>query len=521
MKSRLNAAPGLFGVFLLLICLAWALGLPPGAGPDEHEHYVKALGVGGGDLYGRPPRAREPSQQQLERFLKISPEDLAKLNALAQKPPTTGQLWQRRTSREFTVPAGLSFPAFRCGYLGHGDWSCLGRARASPRARVEGSYVGTYQPYLYAPPGLVMRPFDDPQTALRAGRLVNAALSIALLLVAALVLWDGSNGALSLTGLIVAVTPEIVFFASVLNPSGPELTSAICFSACLLRLTRSSSAPGWVWTVTAASGTVLALSRSLGPIFVVLLTASVAVLNGWRPALAALKSAPRASTATAVTVAIACAAGAFWERRYQPHVPYGPGAIVDGLGGSIDNLPGLPKQTVGVFGATDIFMPLIFYVVWWLMLAALLAAAFYVGRGLERAALPALAVGIVAATLVLSAIYRQIGYELAARYILPLAVILPLWAGELLARHRSRLPPSVARWMLLAFAGAAAVVHAAAWVTHGRHVSGWTPPLGWWTWIVVVTAAAGAYAMAGVRAAQAIRQRGGARSPPARAKAPP
>src|SRR5436190_20135921 len=92
MKSRLNAAPGLFGVFLLLIGLAWALGVPPGAGPDEHEHYIKALAVGGGDLYGRPPRTRDPSPEQLERFLKISPEDLAKLNALAEEPPTTGEL---------------------------------------------------------------------------------------------------------------------------------------------------------------------------------------------------------------------------------------------------------------------------------------------------------------------------------------------------------------------------------------------------------------------------------------------
>ena len=218
-----------------------------------------------------------------------------------------------------------------------------------------------------------------------------------------------------------------------------------------------------------------------------------------------------------MTIAIACAAGELWERRYQPHVPWGPGTVWDGLHPSIDKLPHLPKQAVGVFGATDIFMPLTFYIVWWLMLGALLAGAFYASRGRERVSLPALAVVVVAATAVLSAVYRQIGYELTARYILPFAAILPLWAGELLSRHCRRLGPRVARAMLLGVTVGAAVVHAAAWYTHGRRVSvgvdgswffppdaGWVPPLGWWTWIAVVIAAACAYVLAGLRAGAAV-----------------
>lgn len=47
-SSRL--VPLLFGAFLLLAGLAWAVANPPGIGPDEGAHYVKAIGVGGGDL---------------------------------------------------------------------------------------------------------------------------------------------------------------------------------------------------------------------------------------------------------------------------------------------------------------------------------------------------------------------------------------------------------------------------------------------------------------------------------------
>jgi Predicted membrane protein (DUF2142) len=520
--GRLNAAPALFGLFLVLIGVAWAVADPPGAGPDEPEHYVKALGVGGGDLYGRaPPTSRQPTQAQLRRLLNSSPEQLGQLDALRARKLSSGELWQRRTSREFTVPAGLSFSAFGCGYLARGDWEhCLAAGKSSAQTTSDRTYVGTYQPYMYAAPGLVMRAAGEPQAAMRLGRLVNLALSVALLLVAALVLWDRSLGAVSLVGLVVAVTPEVVFFASILNPSGPELASAICFGACLLRLTRTPDHPGWVWVACGGSGAVLGLSRSLGPTFVVLLVAAVVVLTGWRRAAATLRAGPRASATTAATVAIACAAGLFWERRYQPHVPWGPRTIIDGLGPSIDNLPHLPKQAVGVFGATDIFMPLAFYVVWWSMLAALIAAAFNVSRGRDRLSLPGLAAAVVAATLVLSAVYRQIGYELTARYILPFAVILPLWAGELLSRHRERLRPRAARGALVAVAVGAAAVHMAAWYTHGRWVSvgldgswffppdaGWTPPLGWWAWIGVVVLAACAYVLAGFSAGARMTRR--------------
>jgi hypothetical protein len=517
--GRSIAAPALFGLSLLLLGIAWVLALPPGAGPDEPAHYVKALGVGGGDLYGRPLGG--PTEAQLQTLGQAggSPEGRAKLEAFLGKPEPAGAAWQRRTSREFTVPAGLSSTAFGCGYITHDDWGhCLADGKTSATAIDSPTYVGTYQPYVYALPGLVMRAAGAPETALRLGRLVNAALSLGLVFVAALVLWDRSSGALSLVGLMVAVTPAVVFFASILNPSGPELTSAVCFSACLLRLTRTSGGPGWVWLACAGSGAVLALSRSLGPIFVVTLVVAVVGLTGWRRATATLKATPRASVATAATIAVACAAGAFWERKYQPHVPWDPGTILDGLDPSIDNLWGLPKQAVGVFGGTDIFMPLTFYVVWWLLLAALLGTAFYLGSALERASLPALAVAIVLATLCLSAVSRQTGYELTARYILPFAVLLPLWAGELLNRHRGQLSRRATQGLIIAVAVGAAVVQAAAWYTHGRRVSvgvdgdwlfashaGWVPSLGWWPWMAAVLAAACAYVLAGVKAGEALR----------------
>ena len=176
-NRRSNAVPALFGVFLLLIGVAWALATPPGAGPDEPAHYVKAMGVGGGDLYGRSPAS--PSSADVQAFLDTprSAEELARLSAFLGRKQSAGAIWQRTTSRAFTVPAGLWLGAFGCGYLADDDWGrCLAQGEASRPAVDKVSYVGTYQPYVYFVPGLVMRAAGDPQTAMRMGRLANAAL---------------------------------------------------------------------------------------------------------------------------------------------------------------------------------------------------------------------------------------------------------------------------------------------------------------------------------------------------------
>jgi hypothetical protein len=52
---------------------------------------------------------------------------------------------------------------------------------------------------------------------MRLGRLATAALSLGLIAVAAVALWDGARGALSLVGLVVAFTPSVLAFATALN----------------------------------------------------------------------------------------------------------------------------------------------------------------------------------------------------------------------------------------------------------------------------------------------------------------
>jgi hypothetical protein len=516
-RVKRNAAPCLVSLFLLLIGLAWVMSNPPGAGPDEAGHYVKAVGAGGGDLLGSPPRLTQAERRQALTELPGAGEAARELERFLRQSGTDAGRWAGRTAREFSVPAGLGFSAFGCG-LGRPEVSasCLDQGHRSTRTSATDSFFGTYQPYLHVAPGLVMRTTDIPARAMRLGRLVNATVALGLIALAAFILWNGSRGALSLVGLTAALTPGVIFSAATLNPSGPEIASGICLAASLIRLVRSTDCPSWIWSAVAASGVILALSRSLGPLFVVLLVLAVAGLAGRSRVMAALQAAPRQAGAAAVVIGLAASAGLYWELRFQPRLGWDLGTILDGVGPSIGALPELAYQSVGVFGAIDTRLPVGAYVAWGLILGVLLTLAFAVSSARERRWLIGLAVGVVALTVWMSAVYRQTGFTLQGRHVLPVAVILPLWAGELLNRHGRRLSLRTSRALVLGVAVVAAGIHALAWYANGRRFAigtdggwlfisdaEWQPPLGWFPWVILVLAAAGSYSLAGMRAARA------------------
>jgi hypothetical protein len=74
---------------------------------------------------------------------------------------------------------------------------------------------------------------------------------------------------LSLLGLVVGTTPMVLFVASTLNSSALETTAGVACAAALLRLSRGRP-EGWAWLALAGSGVLLALSRTTGPLWIVL-----------------------------------------------------------------------------------------------------------------------------------------------------------------------------------------------------------------------------------------------------------
>jgi Predicted membrane protein (DUF2142) len=175
-------------VALSLAGIAWVWGNPPRGAPDELTHYIKALGVGGGELGGRSPSKR--------RDASLNQEDYANLAALIRAAQTNGRAdrptgreavrlaWMSRQTRRFSIPAGLAVNAL-CPSTGVRRATCLDDIRGSPSATAAATPMGTYMPLPYVLPGLAARAGGDPITAIRLGRVTSAVLCLGLIALAA------------------------------------------------------------------------------------------------------------------------------------------------------------------------------------------------------------------------------------------------------------------------------------------------------------------------------------------------
>ena len=184
----------------LLLAGAWFMGNPLSGAPDEPEHYIKTIAIARGDWFGGPPT------------------NLV-LNTVSQQGiATTAKL-----TRSFYMPASLAVPArWFCMIGDHvASAACVFAATGPPpKDGPQPSYVARYQPYPYVLPALATHLVAGRDAALGAARLAIALTSVPFILAAVLALWDGAI--LSEIGLLVAVTPMVVFTTVVLSPSGPE-----------------------------------------------------------------------------------------------------------------------------------------------------------------------------------------------------------------------------------------------------------------------------------------------------------
>src|SRR4051794_12619862 len=106
---RRHAPPLALSAGIAGLLAAWVFTLPPGAAPDEREHYVKAVGAGALELAGS---RRPPSAAQERAFLAL-------IRSVSHRPGISVRErssldWSVRNTRTFTVPARL-IPHFDCG----------------------------------------------------------------------------------------------------------------------------------------------------------------------------------------------------------------------------------------------------------------------------------------------------------------------------------------------------------------------------------------------------------------------
>ena len=478
-------APALLAAGLALVVAAWVFGNPPGAAPDERDHYVRALGAGELQLAGR---TFVPTAAQRRAFFAQGRK--------ADGPPLDGAsvatvLWAAKQTRAFDVPLALSATSFGCNdRRPEVSAACVEKPAATRRAGRVPSYTGTYPPFAYIAPGVAMRTQETPAAALRVGRVVSALVCLALLIAGVAL----TGGGVALAGVLVALTPMAVYCAAVLNASGLEIAGSVCFVAAGLRLLRPGAGPG-VWVALAAGGLALTLARSLGPVLLIVLGGMLLVLAGRRPRR---PEHPRAAAAAVALLLVAFGVALWWELVHQPHgVEGGPG-YRDAFVQSLHDLDDIARHAIGTFGALDTTLPGWLLAAWALAAAGLLVLAAVRGSWRERAGLAACAAVALALTILISVFQLRTGYGAQGRHVLPVLALVALWAGELLRRHPHRLAwlPAVAGvlWATgqatawLASARRGAVGTDGSWWFFGD--AEWSPPEGWWPWAVIVAAGA-------------------------------
>ena len=298
-------------------------------------------------------------------------------------------------------------------------------------------------------------------------------------------------------GLLVAITPMVLYTASILNPSGIETASSLAFAASLLRISRAPErVPRWVWITCALSGTVAILA---GPIGLVLAAAAI-VLPGALLAPAGVRALHRAHpkalplTALVLAAAAAVALGYSQIAGFSAHVGISP--IRLSLRQGLGQLPTVLEQAVGTFGDETVSLPLAGCCVWWLFVLIVIAGAAWLGDRRERLVLAGVLVLVLAFPVLFWAwVDRFTGFTLRGREVLPVILLIPLVAGEILSRHSGAIGQRRAwRHALRSLLVLVAAFQAYAWGVSARAAphdvtliptADWNPPLGWVPWLTL------------------------------------
>jgi len=405
-------------VLVFLMIEGWSLASPPFGGPDEPNHVARAVALVHGELTGKT-LGFGIITTSVPRVYTVTPN----CHHCYLFTPSGDAMWPCFAFWD-TIPAS-------CQQLRQG---------AGPVTTETNNYPPLYYAIVGVPSVAV-----TSTTGLYLMRLVSGLVSSIFIALAIMTVFAWSKSRLLFLGVLLAVTPMTLFMASVVNPSGLEISTGFCLwcSGLVLTLENAGAPPTGLVAVMTASAAALLLIRPVSALWVALTLGILILLAGPRIIIGLLRQKIIRRAALVVVLAGVLAFG--WALHFAAvgSAPSGaqlaPGTsdaqVVATLFGETG---GWLKQMVGVFGWLDTSAPLYTYVVWGIAVGLVLLVALAVSRLRQSAAL----VLLIALVIVVPVLFgygeaRNVGIDFwESRYILPLAVGVPLVATALVDRSR-------------------------------------------------------------------------------------
>jgi hypothetical protein len=471
------------GIGVALFLISFAGANPGGAVSDEPDQYVKAVAAGHLDLLGETVSTAEA--RSMDSWLPVLHHILTSYPAFAQ------------LARSYSIPSALDPRYLGCTFESVVA-TCLDRAvpqLPGPTEMVVSS-VGSYPPYIYLTAGLAMRLATGTAGALLVGRLTFALIAALLLLAALLIALRARPGPLTVAFIVLSVGPTSVLVMAGLSSSGPEAAAAIAWWLALLAATEPQASRG-PWWLALAAGLVCGISRSTGPIWLVLITAIVLVFRGPRVSWHAFRSGGSVAVAAVVACVVAGAATLGWQEAVQPAYQ----SLAPTLGDATPAMIGhILSQAVAVFGWGEAAPAPLLMQVWGLLVGGVVVigvqSAVRRRAWREIAALLVTCAAVVALIAGFLAFGSHAGVIQGRWFLAPLAGI-PILSGWM-AATRSDVHPvtrSSRQASAVVITGAAVCLGAFWWLNESRSAGDagsifffghaqWQPPLGWAPWVV-------------------------------------
>jgi hypothetical protein len=474
----------LAGVGVTLFLISFAGANPAGAMSDESDQYIKAIAAGRLDILGT--KVSTEQARSLDYWV-------PSLNRVLTAYPSFALI-----ARAYTIPSSLD-PRYLGCTAQVALATCLNRSKPPIPTSTEVivASVGTYQPFIFIPAGLVMRLAGTTISALLFGRLTYVLLAALLLLGAFLVALRARPGPVSIASLALCIAPTSVLVMSAISTSGPESAAAIAWWVALLAVTEPKAQRA-AWWLALAAGLVCAIARTTGPAWLLFITIAVLVFRGRRAFWHGIRSGGRLAVAT---VAVSVAAGLVtlgWQLAVQPLGLEKPVATLAHASPSMINF--ILARAISTFGWGEAVPSPLISEVWALMVAVLVllgvASALRRRSGRELIALLVTAAGGVAAVAAFLA-FGSNAAQTQGRWFIALLVGVPIVSGWMAssppATARAESTVRIASEVLIV--GVVACLATFWWINEYRYaVQGgslffightlWQPPLGWVPWIV-------------------------------------